>query len=113
APRHDLLKLSFRVIPINKITREITQNMKVVPVNEQMEAKAREVVEQVVEIGIRKETAGLALTKLLSNFSYLYEWGKCKDKWVWVSVFLLKAMMEALKRMKEEAKEAKEAKESA
>lgn len=90
------------LLPYFCLAREITQNITVVPTNEQVEAKACEVIERVLENGIRNETVEMALTKLLSNFSYLYAWGRYRDKWVWVTVLLLEEMMEVLKGLEEE-----------
>ncbi|KAK1776569.1 hypothetical protein QBC45DRAFT_419226 [Copromyces sp. CBS 386.78] len=97
APRHTLLPMAFRIIPINRITREITQNSTVIPSHDKIAREARYVVQGALEKGNFPETIEMALTKLLSNFNYLWGWGRYQDKQVGVTVGLLNEMMAVLK----------------
>ncbi|KHE81537.1 hypothetical protein GE21DRAFT_1215587 [Neurospora crassa] len=97
APRHTLLPMAFRIIPINRITREMTQNSTVIPTRPKIALRARQVIQKALMNGTHDETIEMALTKLLSNFNYLWGWGGYKDKTVGVTVGLLNEMLAVLK----------------
>ncbi|EGZ69594.1 hypothetical protein NEUTE2DRAFT_141154 [Neurospora tetrasperma FGSC 2509] len=97
APRHTLLPMAFRIIPINRITREMTQSSTVIPSRPKIALRARQVIQKALMNGSHDETIEMALTKLLSNFNYLWGWGGYKDKSVGVTVGLLNEMMAVLK----------------
>lgn len=86
--------------PHRLVAREITQNSTVIPIRPQIALKAREVIQKALMDGTQVETIEMALTKLLSNFNYLWGWGRYKDKWVGVTVGLLNEMMAVLKGMR-------------
>ncbi|KAL0468479.1 hypothetical protein QR685DRAFT_599117 [Neurospora intermedia] len=97
APRHTLLPMAFRIIPINRITREMTQSSTVIPTRPKIALRARQVIQKALLNGTHDETIEMALTKLLSNFNYLWSWGGYKDKSVGVTVGLLNEMLAVLK----------------
>ncbi|KAK3496184.1 hypothetical protein B0T13DRAFT_529322 [Neurospora crassa] len=97
APRHTLLPMAFRIIPINRITREMTQSSTVIPARSKIALRARQVIQKALMNGFHDETIEMALTKLLSNFNYLWGWGGYKDKSVGVTVGLLNEMLAVLK----------------
>ncbi|KAK3485392.1 uncharacterized protein B0T23DRAFT_399969 [Neurospora hispaniola] len=97
APRHTLLPMAFRIIPINRITREMTHSSTVIPTRPKIALRARQVIQKALMNGSHDETIEMALTKLLSNFNYLWGWGGYKDKSVGVTVGLLNEMLAVLK----------------
>ncbi|CCC13854.1 hypothetical protein SMACR_07490 [Sordaria macrospora] len=105
APRHTLLPMAFRIIPINRITRQITENGTVIPDGPKIARKARFVIQDALENGTFPSSIEMALTKLVSNFNYLWGWTRFQDKQLEVTVGLLNEMMAVLKEHQQQLEE--------
>lgn len=94
-PPTNLLPLHFLV----HVARQITENGTVIPDGPKIARKARFVIQDALENGTFPSSIEMALTKLVSNFNYLWGWTRFQDKQLEVTVGLLNEMMAVLKGM--------------